>query len=396
MRIEMTGLTALVATIAALASPARADLADVFRNQLAGLELEPVGQVAANTIAATYPVASASSSVIYAYNPQLEAFERRTGVLGPIFGERAETIGERQLNLSLTYSYVNPTSFNGRSLDQLVNKSEINGSVVSFPVSGGVILADGRFSNFLPIQVHASMDIDAHIVTPSATYGITPDWDVNLTLPLVDTSLRVTTQLDVPDPRLPQFSLAAGNPNASSGPGPSSSQSSFGVGDLLLRTKYVLLRGAPVDVAAGLGVSFPTGNTGDFHGTGTYRVQPALIVSKIFNERVEPLLNLGVDINADDVGRSAFRWAVGLTGEIVKPLTAAIVFLGRDEFNAQTEPIANPFFLQIERNDIFDFSAGLRWLVVDTFVLTVNAIIPMNNDGFRSAVIPTVSAEYTF
>lgn len=396
MRSYRSVLAIVVTTLCASATPIHAELADVFSKQLAGLELEPVGQVAANTIAATYPVASASSSVIYAYNPAVEAFERRPGVLGPIFGERAETIGERQLNLSLTYSYVNPTSFNGQSLDSLVNKPEINGSVVSFPVPGGVILADGRFSNFLPVQVHANLDIDAHIITPSATYGLTPNWDVNLTLPLVDTSLRVTTELDVPDPRLPQFALSPGNPNAYSGPGPSSSDSSFGVGDLLLRTKYVFLRDAPVDVAAGLGVSFPTGNMGDFHGTGTYRVQPALIVSKIFNDRVEPMLNLGVDINADDVGRSAFRWAVGLTGEVFKPLTVAVVFLGRNEFNAQTEPIANPFFLQIERNDIYDFSAGLRWLVYDTAVVSVNAILPMNQDGFRSAVIPTLSAEYTF
>jgi len=44
--------------------------------------MEPLGPALANTVAGTYPVASASSSVAYVYNPRLEAFERRTGVLG--------------------------------------------------------------------------------------------------------------------------------------------------------------------------------------------------------------------------------------------------------------------------------------------------------------------------
>src|SRR6185295_18637961 len=122
--------------------------------------------------------------------------------------------------------------------------------------------------------------------------------------------------------------LSPGDPNAFMGPGPSANESAFGVGDLLLRTKYVLLRDAPVDLAAGLGLSFPTGNPDDFQGTGTYRVQPALIASKVFNDRVEPFLNLGVDINANDADRSAFVWAIGFTGQVIPSLTAAVAFLG--------------------------------------------------------------------
>jgi len=398
MSITRSGTLTLTcaALLCVLTSSAHAELADIFKKQLAGLELEPVGKVLANTLATTYPVASASSSVTYVYNPALESFERQTGVLGPIFGERAETVGERQFSISLSYSYVHPDDFNGRSLKHLVNKAEINGSVVSYEVEGGVILADGRFTNFLPIRVDADLDVDAHLLTPSVTYGVTPELDVNMTLPLVRTSLDATTHVDVPDPRLPQFALSPGDPNASSGPGPHGSDEAFGVGDLLLRAKYVALRQNPVDLALGLGVSFPTGNEDNFQGTGTYRVQPSLFASRTFVERIQPLLNLGVDINCDDVDASAFRWAVGATGQIITPLSAAIVFLGRNEFGKQTDSIDNPFFLQIERNDIYDFSIGLRWMAIESAVLSVNFIVPMNDDGFRADFIPTLSAEYTF
>src|SRR5262249_14685065 len=38
-----------------------------------------------------------------------------------------------------------------------------------------------------------------------------------------------------------------------------------------------------------------------FQGTGTTRVQPTLVLSHVFGDRFEPLLNVGIDINAKSV-----------------------------------------------------------------------------------------------
>jgi len=389
-------LLALALLLASTPAALAGSLADVFSSgQLAGLELEPIGPALANSLATTYPVASASSSVTYVYNPALESFERRTQVLGPIIGERAETIGKGQLNIGFSLSWVDISTINGEDMGDLVNQASVGGRVVSFPVPGGVTLADGRFSNFLPVLVHANIDVEANIGTPSITYGVTPDLDINLSLPIMTTYLSVKITEDVPDPRLPQFALNPGDPNEQQLT-PSDSDRATGFGDLLLRGKYVVHRGEPFDIAALLGVSFPSGNQDDFHGTGTYRVQPSLIMSKVIADRFEPLLNLGVDINADNVDRSAFRWAVGGTGKVIGPLTAAAVFLGRNEFNAQSDPIAAPFFFQIERNDIYDFSFGLRLLFAESGVVSANAIVPLNSDGFRADIIPTIGVEYAF
>ncbi len=391
------GLVARGFLVAALcATPAGAALVDVFRNpSLAGLNLAPLGPALASTVASTYPVASASSSVTYVYNPALETFERRTRVLGPIIGERAETVGKGQTDVSLTYSWVSLATINGEDLDSLVNRRLLNGRFVFFPVRGGAMLRDGRFTNFLPVRVHADLDVEAHIASPSLTYGLTPDLDVNVTLPLIRSSIDVKADVDVPDPRFPQFALNPGDPNGR----PrhlGASDSAEGVGDLLLRTKYVLLREHPADVAAGLGLSIPTGEVDDLQGTGDTRITPAIIVSRVFADRFEPLLNVGVDLNADDVGRSIVRWAAGGTAQVIGPVTAAVVFLGRNELGIQTDRIARPFFFQIQRNDVYDVSVGLRWRFAENGVVTTNALVPLNRDGLRPDVVPTLSVEYGF
>jgi hypothetical protein len=168
------------------------------------------------------------------------------------------------------------------------------------------------------------------------------------------------------------------------------------VGDLLLRAKYVVWRGEPVDVAAGLGLSLPTGRVDDFQGFGTTRVEPGLIASRVFGTWLELLANAGIALDAADVGRSVVQWAIGGTVMPVEQVAVPIVFLGRDELSAPTEPIANPFFFQIERSDTVDASVGIRWRFADNAVVSGNALVPLNRQGLRADVIPTFEVEWTF
>src|SRR5207302_2692123 len=141
------GLASLVALWTG-GSPAWASLADLLKEpQFNHLGLAPIAPALAATVASTYPVASASSGVVYVYNPALDTLERQTGVAGPIIGERAETIGKGQLNLAVSYSYVDLTSINGDDLDSLLNRPRVNGKRIGFPVQGVVTLADGGLAS---------------------------------------------------------------------------------------------------------------------------------------------------------------------------------------------------------------------------------------------------------
>ena len=143
-------------------------------------------------------------------------------------------------------------------------------------------------------------------------------------------------------------------------------------------------------------MSTATGSQSDLQGTGTTQIQPTLILSHVHGGRFEPLLNVGVDCNANDLSRSIVRWAVGGTYQAMEQLSASVVFLGRNELAAQSDPIPTPFFFQIERNDIYDASVGLRWRFADSGFVGVNALVPLNSDGFRPDAIPTVEASYAF
>jgi hypothetical protein len=378
-----------------LPSLAQAGITSVLESQrFRLLGLAPIAPALANTVASTYPVASASSGVTYAYDPTTDALVREAGVAGPIIGERAETIGKGRLNLSVAFSYVHLKTINGDDMDSLVNKPRVNGQTLIFPVPDGITLADGRFTTFLPVHVLADIDVQAYILSPSITYGVTPNFDVNLTVPLLHTSLGVTTHSTVPDPRFPQFALPPGEGFPVDVE--SLSDAAVGIGDVLLRAKYVLARTRWVDVAAGLGVSLPTGEQNDLQGTGTTRVQPELVLSHVFAGRVEALLDVGMDYDASDVDRSVVRWAVGGTYQALDQLSAALVFLGRNELGAQSDPIPTPFFFQIERNDIYDVSFGLRWRFADSGFMSLNGIFPLNQQGFRAVAIPTLEASYAF
>jgi outer membrane putative beta-barrel porin/alpha-amylase len=218
---------------------------------------------------------------------------------------------------------------------------------------------------------------------------------VNVTLPILRTALDVRTHTRVPDPRLPSFALPPGNPMAGTVT-ESDSDASEGVGDILLRAKYVVRRGAPADLAVGLGLSLPSGRPDDFQGTGRTLVEPLLIASRRLGQRVELLANAGADLDAEDVDRTVLRWAIGGTATIVGPLAAAVVFLGRQELARQTDPIPLPFFFQIERNQIYDASVGLRWRFAESGILSLNGLFPLNQDGLRADVTPTVELGYVF
>ena len=215
---------------------------------------------------------------------------------------------------------------------------------------------------------------------------------------LLRSSFRAAVDVQLPDPRSPQFALCPRrtcpfNPPAKARRAASDTEE--GLGDVLVRAKYAVHRGSVADVAAMLSLSLPTGNPRNFHGVGYTRVQPMVIASRYLGPRVQPYANVGMDLNTNDVGSSVVRWAAGANVQVLQPLSAGVAFLGRHELAAQSK-VSLPFFFQIERNDIVDASIGLRLRLSEQGSLAANILVPLNDEGLRPLVTPTVALEWVF
>src|SRR5262249_48172115 len=178
-----------------------------------------------------------------------------------------------------------------------------------------------------------------------------------------------------------------------------------------------------------------SGEKRDFHGAGETHLSTFLYLSQVMRGRIEPHLNVGIDFNADDVDRSSFLYAAGATLLIDKRLGLVLDFLGCSEFGrfpvrfpqatrngnllnrapdmctaaqpcmlepsqedpAQPRAVPVPFFPEkISRNNIANFSFGLRYALGESGSVFFGGILPLNDDGFRADVIPSGGVEYTF
>jgi hypothetical protein len=183
------------------------------------------------------------------------------------------------------------------------------------------------------------------------------------------------------------------------------------VGDILLRTKYQFLRRGVWRSGAGLQLRLPSGDKNNFQGTGNFEVSPAVYLSALLWSRVEPHLNVAVDLRTDDVSQSQARYGFGVDGDITPRVGVALAFLGRSEFKRSSPPGATSFLhltpsgpaerpllgVNFDRKDYFDLSFGARAVVWHDVMLFVNGIYALNDDGLRNdSVIPTVGLEGTF
>lgn len=435
--------------------------ADFFAFSTAGQGLAPALSAAvAQAVTQQSPLASVAPAFSYRYIPSLSVFERSTSVPGPLFSERALTLGKGQLNFGIGYSYVGLDDVNGGSLQNKRSPLLLEAfcpSTAGLPLFldplCGRFLDDGSLLRIAALglsSVRTRMHIQTHLAVPTFRYGLTENWDVGISIPIVNTFLRVRHDL-IPvaitaDAFLVSNVDRQGNVNVallnSSLQPVDLTQARFfaanrgrrtltkvagsatGVGDISLRTKYRLWGGEQGGAAAGLELRLPSGDEDNFHGTGETHVSPFIYLSQVMWDRIEPHVNLGVDFNTKNMDRSAFLYSVGVAALVWKRLGAGIDIIGRSDFGrlqpgkgsglagfslsrpASSCSQANPctrgdsppfrFPFKFKRNDVIDISFGLRYVLGVSGSIFFGAIMPLNDDGFRADFIPSGGMGYTF
>ena len=324
------------------------------------------------------PLPSPASSYTFDFDPRLGTFTRTTEGFGPIFGQRAETLGRNKLALGLTYTRADLSQLDGKDLDD----GDIRLTFVD-PSTGNTITA----------QLFADATFD--VVAFSATYGVTDQLDLSILIPLIHSDVKIK---GVARPNQPGVVFADGSDTLVA----RASEESTGFGDVVLRGKWNFLRAERFALALGADLRLPTGSEKQARTLDTFRVSPFFIVSSKAYFGVSPRVNFGFHIGDTDKVENEFFYAVGFDWAPVRPMTVTFDLLGRHILNnKRPEPNQAPFaFLtntvKVAGDDLLTASIGVKVNPWKNLLLLGNVLVPLNDTGLRATVIPTIGLEMSF
>jgi hypothetical protein len=303
------------------------------------------------------PLASPSSGVILVYDPTLKTLVTGTDSLGPILGERAETVGRHHLFIGFSYQFFNFDKIDGVNLNNFpavithTDDSRDN----SLPPPATPVTCSINTTNNLNgcafvrdrIDTINSISLKVNQYTTYVTFGLTKRIDVSAVIPIESVQMSLFSQDTIvpgtngffavtpgtPDSIIHNQNLTNTNgapyffhlfkncPNTSpaagvsglapaclnhnfpdptfTGSGSKPMNSASGIGDVVARVKWNVWEGERAGFAAGMDVRFPTGDALNYLGSGSYGFKPFAVFS--YRARVSPHVFVGYEWNTDSI-----------------------------------------------------------------------------------------------
>ena len=342
------------------------------------------------------PIPSPASGYRYVLDPSLGVYVRTVQSLGPVLAERGETLGRDRFFLALTYQRY--------SFDR-IDDLDLRGFTVAIPVELPVGPA-GR----LPAVVTAEtlVHLTFSQITAHFTYGVTRNVDVSYAMPIVNSSIVVSTQpgLENRTDRQPLLILprrwADGN--------------ATGLGDATARAKARVLRKNRLDLAVATDVRLPTGDELNYHGAGAYGVKP-FVVASTTTPLFSAHLNAGYQWNGSSflASPAADRkqelpsqlfYTAGFETGLTRRVTLAVDFMDQWIRNGQRSflrAVQGPdgstlqtLEFPYESRHEYNLSLGLKAAMPRDFILTWNVLVRLNQAGLRARVVPLLGVSVVF
>lgn len=362
------------------------------------------------TNVATFPLSSTVASRTFELvdgvpTPSTESY-------GPIFAERAETIGRGRVNLGINYSRLRFAELRGVDLED-VRVSFVHENS-DFPgcdqIFGGDCSLYGipQFENDV-IDLTLDLDMEAEVFAFFATVGLADRLDLSVALPVVDFDFRGTsTATVVPttgDEALHFFGGTPGDPVLTDRS--QVTERAAGIGDLAVRLKAHVYDGDPWDLALLAEGRAPTGRAEDFLGTGEWNARGMAILSGRFSG-FSPHLNVGYEYRGEELDPPELELAAGFDHRLAERVTLAVDFLAALELEdpglalPETVEMEAPFRRTVRltnvpnrRDDVIDGALGLKFGTEAGLVVVANVLVPLNDGGLRAGPVPTLGLEYS-
>ena len=239
----------------------------------------------------TFPLGSSTGGLTYVFDGSVGTFRRGSASFGPLFAERALTVGRRRLSAGFNYQRTSYDTFEGQNLDDGSIKFYLRHDdccTFSLLPQEFVVRPNGTRLNppFEGDLIEAALSLRAttHTTAVFANYGVTDRWDVGLAVPFVKVNLDARVEARIirlaTKTNTDVHTFEIGNPNATRTVRHAGHAS--GLGDIVLRSKYRFLRVASGALAAGIDLRLPTGDEKELLGAGGVQAKLLLVAS---NER---------------------------------------------------------------------------------------------------------------
>jgi hypothetical protein len=234
---------------------------------------------------------------------------------GPIFAERAQTLGKGRVMVGATINSFKFQSVRGVALDEIGlnfthQNVDFDGCDAALGNDCSLMGVPGLENEYIELQLSMNLDVTSTLFV--LTYGLF-DWaDIGVAVPIISTSLRGTSGAQVvpfSGPNATHF--FTGTPdNADLTAGRFVEGSATGLGDLAARAKIRLAQSSTTAFAILADGRFATGSAEDFLGSGHTAVRGLGIVSAQFGA-FSPHANVGYMYRSGDLQNDAVLATVG-------------------------------------------------------------------------------------
>jgi len=333
---------------------------------------------------------------------------------GPIYAERAQTLGRGRLFAGLARSGLTYKTLRGIPLDEV--QFTFTHQNVDFPgcdelFGGDCTLYGVPTLENETIDFRLALDVSVNVTALLLTYGVSDRIDFGVVLPFVSTELRGTSLATVipfgaTKPPAHFFSGTPENPVFTASR--FSEGTSSGLGDVSARVKVNLRQATPVSLAVFAEGRFPTGSEEDLRGAGAVALRGLGIVSARLGQ-FSPHVNVGYQYRGRALDNDAFLLTAGFDQLLAPWATLAGDLI--TEFQVGTSRLTIPPDVVLEapfrrtirstsiperRDDIVNASLGTKLSLPQRVTFLANAVFPLNRGGMRPDVLWTLGAEYTF
>src|SRR5262245_38385637 len=361
-----------------------------------------------------FPLASSAGGFSYQLDPALGVFTRVTDSFGPIYTERADTIGKGKFAFALNFSH-----FSFDKIDDLkLREGDVKIVLTHQDLPPSPCCLRPFFEGDV-IQTTTLLKIQTNISAFTLTYGVNDRFDIGAAIPIVEVKIDAQTDASI-------NKLATGGnantvgihrfPSGEDTERVRQSGSASGVGDVVLRGKYRLTKDPRMGFAVGMDARLPTGNELDLLGTGATQIRGYLIGSAHYGT-FSPHINAGYAWSNHGVP-DVIDYAAGFDWALSPRLTFIVDALGRTfrdtrvlrvvdtTFNYNTNIVTDPVDLHsttlkqlvATEQDSTSFlgSVGLKVNPVGNLLLTVNGLFSINGRGLQAKFSPLVGLDYSF